>query len=34
MAQNELLDGPSMTRALTRIAHEILNVIKESMNVF
>jgi pyrimidine operon attenuation protein/uracil phosphoribosyltransferase len=24
MAQNELLDGPSMTRALTRIAHEII----------
>ncbi|MGE7913844.1 bifunctional pyr operon transcriptional regulator/uracil phosphoribosyltransferase PyrR [Lysinibacillus xylanilyticus] len=24
MAQNELLDGPSMARALTRIAHEII----------
>lgn len=24
MSKNELLDGPSMTRALTRIAHEII----------
>ena len=24
MTKNELLDGPSMTRALTRIAHEII----------